>query len=183
MKAAEMLADEHRLIGRVMSAFAHYVDQLEKGVDFDPTDLGEFVVFFQEFVEFRHQDKEETILIPELVRAGFSWDERPISEIRRDHEHERYLVRELRYAAASGTTWSKEQRRHVVAIARELVAFLRAHIDKEELLLLPAMDRLSSAVSERIRSDFERFDRIHPAVDGIVDLQTLGNRLAERYAA
>ena len=182
MQAADMLREDHRLIVRVISALGRYVDRLERVSDADVTDLGRFVTFFQEFGEFRHQDKEETILIPQMVRAGFSWDERPISEIQRDHEHERYLVRELRHAALVPTAWSSEQRRHTIAIARELVAFLRAHIEKEDLLLLPAMSRLPNDVTKRMRSDFERFDRVHRAVSGVVNLRALGERLAARYA-
>ena len=184
MDPFEILRAEHRLIASVLDAFERYLDRLERSEAIPRRDLEEFVVFFREYLDLSHHDKEETILVPALVRHGFHWDEGPLARMRREHDHERYLMRTLRHAALSEGEWSDAERRHAIAIGREIVAFLRAHAEREERLLFPdAKRRLPEDVAERVAKDFVRLDAERTGDASPASLEKLGRALAERYRA
>ena len=177
------LQHEHTQIIAVLGALGAYVERMESTEEASREDLERFVAYFRDLVDYRHHDKEEGILLPTLVRNGFGWDDNPIATIRRDHDHERYLVRVLRHAAQQLGSWSAEERRHVASIARELGVFLRAHIQREETLLHPAaIARLRPETKEQLARDLERFD----AEDSPGERATLGHiaeDLVARYPA
>lgn len=154
----EALADEHRLIARALAALEAYAERLERDETTPVEDLARFAAFFTEFAELWHHVKEEDILLPALVRGGFDWDTGPISHVRKDHEHELYLVRVLRQAAAQESAWSPEDRRHALAAIRAFIEFQRAHMHKEETQLFPeATRRLEPSILSDVNRRIESF--------------------------
>jgi hemerythrin-like domain-containing protein len=184
MNAIQHLLEEHRMIAHVVDAFEKYVERIEKGPAPPRADLERFVRFFREFIDLGHHDKEETLLLPAVVQAGMAWDSAPLQRIRRDHDLERYLMRSLRHAALQSEDWSGEDRMHLLAIARELIAFARAHAECEELLVFPEAERrLPAAVSERLALDFSRFDAERTKDGAAPMLQALGQTLIRTYGS
>lgn len=184
MDPFELLCEEHRLIASVTDAFERYAARAAQGEPVDRADLERFVVFFREFVDLGHHDKEETILAPALVRHGFHWDDGPIGRIRREHDHERYLMRSLRHAALQIGDWTEDDQRHWLAVAREFIAFLRAHAAREEQLLFPAAaERLSESERETLANDFARFDAQRMGDAAPARLRELASDLVRRYPA
>jgi len=182
MTPIEHLVEEHRMIGHVVDAFAKYVERIEKGLAPPRADLERFVRFFREFADLGHHDKEETLLLPALVQAGMDWDSGPLQRIRRDHDLERYLMRSLRHAALQSEDWSGDDRMHLLAIAQELIAFIRAHAECEETLVFPEAERrLSATVSQRLASDFVRFDAERTKDGAAPMLRALGQALIRTY--
>jgi hemerythrin-like domain-containing protein len=182
MDAFDQLLAEHRLISRVLDAFEHYVAQVAAGDALERADLERFVLFFREYVDLGHHDKEETILLPALVHNGFHWDDGPVLRMRREHDQERYLMRSLRHASLQIGDWSDDGRRRFVAMARELIDFQRAHIQIEERSLFPeAKRRLPARLTEQLGNDFERFDaeRAGDATTGA--LAALAHQLVATY--
>jgi hemerythrin-like domain-containing protein len=159
MDAFEHLIVEHRLITQVLDAFEQYVARVSRGDPLERADLERFVLFFREYVDLGHHDKEETILLPALVHNGFHWDDGPLLRVRREHDQERYLVRSLRHATLQLGDWDGEGRRRFVAMARELLDFQRAHIEHEEQQLFPeARRRLPQRLALQLAQDFDRLD-------------------------
>lgn len=182
MDALEHLSEEHRLITTALDAFEQYVERAERGEPVDRDDLEQFVVFFREYVDLSHHDKEESILLPALVRVGFHWDDGALLRVRREHDQERYLARSLRHVALQVTEWSADDRRRFISVARELIAFQRAHIDREERLLFPsARARLSDEMNQQIADDFSRLDQERLGDAAPPRLRALVDRLIGSY--
>ncbi len=183
MKAADLVYKEHRLIARVLDALEVYVDQLEEAGDAtDRHDLARFVTFFREFADLGHHEKEENIVFPEMVRAGFSWDDGILSDLRQEHNQERYLMRTLRHASLQKDLWSSEDLRHLVSVARTFIEFQRAHMAREDAELLPVLrDRLPEAVEQELVKRLKRFDEVWADSGESAWLRGLGQDLVERY--
>jgi hemerythrin-like domain-containing protein len=176
------LAEEHRLIVRVLAALERYATRLEEAQGVQSGDLGQFAKFFTEFAELLHHVKEEDILIPALVRHGFDWDSGPLLHVREDHAQERYLVDVLRQAASQQGEISREDKRHLVASVRAFVEFQRKHVQNEDSLLFPAViERLSQDDLDQLDAKFADFDRVKFGQSGYATLMQLGEDLATRY--
>lgn len=146
----ETLYAEHRFIHQVLGAFERYAEAVEEGRRFDRHELNRFVFFFSQYGELGHHHKEEHVLIPALVAAGFSAPGGPLEFILDQHRQERRLMRRLRRGAAQKEPWSAENRLEIVATARQLVQFERAHMEKENTLLFPeAIRQLHGEPRER----------------------------------
>ncbi len=151
---ADVIVEEHKRIARMVEVLSGLAERVDAGRDVDRADVRTTVQFFRNFVDLGHHEKEESVLIPELARAGVSYPEGPLAEISADHKQERYLVRSLRHASLQNVDWSVDDQKHFVSIARELVALLRAHLSRENAALIPLLrthlpvDRLASVARE-----------------------------------
>ena len=181
MAPFESLRNEHALILKVLGALERYCDRLEEDPAVDLSDLAAFARFFTTFSELWHHAKEEDVLLPALVKRGFSWDAAPLSRVREEHEQETYLVRVLAQAAGQEPPITAEDRRHAVATVRGLVAFERRHIRGEEQVLLPgAAERLSSAEIVELETRFRELD-LHRFGADYVTITRAAEELCARY--
>ncbi len=184
MHAVDNLVREHRLVSRVLDAFDEFVGRLERGVAIERHDLSRFVTFFREYADLGHHEKEEGIVFPALVNAGFGWDEGLVAEIRGEHNQERYLMRSLRHAALQKDGWSREDERHLISIARTFIDFERAHVAKENETLIPALrSQLAPDVASDVGRRLERFDQGWSEHGELPWLQRLADELIEQYPA
>ena len=182
MDAAESLHEEHILIAKMLTALDDYVTNICDGSSENRHDLLLMVTFFREFADLIHHEKEESLILPALVRAGMSWDDSPIDEIRKDHNLERYMMQSLRHASLQSREWSVDDRCHLVDVARSFIDFMRKHLAKEESTLLPALrERLSPDAQELLRSRLQRFDaRFRDSGEADV-IRNLADDLSKRY--
>src|SRR5688572_9186331 len=114
MTALSSLIREHQIISRLVEGLAVYANCIKLEWDFDPEDLAHFARVFREFTDQIHHEKEESILLPLLSRNGFRWEYGVLSEVRRDHRHERYLIDVLYQIGTRAGAWSNEDRRKIV---------------------------------------------------------------------
>jgi hemerythrin-like domain-containing protein len=181
--AIDLLLREHELIRRMVDVLERYIARVDSGVEQGRHELVLLVTFFREYVDLSHHEKEESILIPALVRAGMSWDSGPIEEVRREHNLERYLTQALRHASLQAKTWSVHDRKHLVDVARSFLVFLRKHMTKEEELLFPAMrERLAAEALEDLTHRLRRFEEAREASGDAEITRRLAEELLERSA-
>ena len=184
MNGVHLYTEEHRLLSRVVNAFERYIDAIEQPLDPPRQDLARFVSFFREYGDLGHHEKEEGILIPAMVRNGCSWDDGPVEKVRKEHHHERYLMRSLRQAALQRDPWSAEAQRRVVDTARDYIRFMRAHFRLEEEELFPQAEQcLSAEVLEQVALRFRDFDAEWQESGELGWLQDLASELVERYSS
>jgi hemerythrin-like domain-containing protein len=180
----EEYIEEHQLIDRVVSAFERYVDAIDREGDVTRDDLARFVSFFREYGDLGHHEKEEGILIPAMVRNGCAWDDGPVEQVRKEHHHERYLMRSLRHAALQKDPWSRDARRRIVSTARLYIQFMRDHVRLEEETLFPqARKCLPPEALDEIVRRFERFDQEWDESGELTWLKELADDLVRRYPA
>jgi hemerythrin-like domain-containing protein len=138
------------------------LDDLEAGTHVSRSELASVVDYLTLFGDLRHHDKEESLLVPVLIQHGFDWYEGPLAQMRRDHRQERYLVRVLSDLANQERHWSNEDRRHLLGVGREFIAFMRGHMARENAEILgPARERLPSEAKAHLSAEFRRFDAEH----------------------
>jgi hemerythrin-like domain-containing protein len=133
------LADEHRVISRVVDALEGFVERLTRSEPVDAQDFPRFVCFFREFAELVHHDKEEHILFPAMATKGYARDGAPIAFICEQHDEERRIILALQQLAVLAEPLGSSYRDRAIALMRGLIAFERAHMKKENELLYPAV--------------------------------------------
>lgn len=182
MRALASLISEHQLIARVVTALEVFVDGIDGKASSNADDLARFVDVFTELGDRIHHEKEENILLPLLSRHGFDWNTGLLPEVRRQHRQERYLVEVLAQASQCASVWGREDRRHIAASARALIAFQRDHHRMENEKLFPEIAlRLDSAAKGELQAALERFDQEPPHEQVRCAAANLASELTERY--
>jgi hemerythrin-like domain-containing protein len=140
MDLFDRLGDEHQRIQAVTTALDAFAGAIQAGKDVDVHELFRFVTFLGVYGSYHHE-VEETVLFPTLALCGFALDTGPLGHLRDQHREEGRLLCGFEMAAAARRPWSTEQNGAVVRAARELAAFLRAHMAKERDLFFPVAKR------------------------------------------
>ncbi len=178
------LLEEHRTISRILSAFERLLDSVETSQVVEHSELVPLVEHMGDFSSLRHEEKEESLLLPALERLGMTWDTGPLAYVRREHRQERYLLRSLRQSCLQTAAWDAEDRRHFVAIGRELVAFSRRHMQNEEDFLFPEADqRLSPEIDRELATQFRALDRELDRMPDSMSLRARAMALLQRFGA
>ncbi len=139
-----LLVDEHVLIKRFVALIPAALDVLDANAVEDRDLLSGGIDFIRSYADRFHHAKEEEILF-----AYFDQTQEIIQAMLADHENARRLVRRLMEAVEA---------RDRDAIAAHLGAYgrlLAAHIDKEDLILYPWMDR--QLTTKQVGELFARF--------------------------
>jgi hemerythrin-like domain-containing protein len=159
MQALSSLVREHQLISGLLGALHSYAGRMRGALPPDAADLQRFASTFRELVDYRHHEKEESILLPLLARNGFAWSSGSLAEVRREHSHLRYLMDVVYQAAARDLTWSRDERRKIADAAVAFVDFKRRHLQKEEVELFPAVSRrLEASALGQLEAELAQFD-------------------------
>ena len=178
----QYLGNEHGEISRVLGVLDAMVQSVAEGGGIDREELDAVVDYFREVADMAHHDKEETLLVPALVRHHMDWFDGPLAELRHDHRQERYLTLNLRHAARKSTEWSDEDKRHFVAIGRTYADFLRAHMAREaEVWSSVATQLLPERVQAELVQSFEKFDRELRDLEGYVATRERALQLIDKY--
>jgi hemerythrin-like domain-containing protein len=181
----ESLLREHRVIARVTDALEVCSRHLTTDGDEDRdalNDMRQFVTFFEAFGVLMHNVKEEEVMVPYLVRAGFSYDSGCLGQVRAEHDLENYLLEVMHQAAEQVPRWTREDRRHAVSGIGAFVDFGREHMRVEETTLCPEiLARLSRPQLVELALVFQDFDQSaysHENTDGIM---AIARDLIQRY--
>jgi uncharacterized alpha-E superfamily protein/hemerythrin-like domain-containing protein len=155
----EHLGREHVRVDAVLRVLDELSLIAQRGAVVERGDLHAITLFFTEFGERSHHEKEESILVPQLVAHGFDWHSGPLAAMRREHRQEHYFIRVLTQLATQRDDWSVEERRNFVTVATEFSRFLRAHMDHERRDLFEQASRaLPSHAKNLILAAFGEFD-------------------------
>lgn len=183
--AIDHLKREHELIDKTLEAFEAVARTLHEEPTSDihqRTDLWPLLDYLTDVVMLRHEEKEETLLLPALALHGERWNDGPLAFTRREHRHGRYLTRSLRQALHQSDQWNAEDARHFAAVATEWIAFNREHMQREEAQLFPLVDReLDAETNQKLTSGFLRIDAEIDGMQGSVELKEKGEAFLRRF--
>jgi len=126
----QVLIEEHRVILRALGTLERGAERLTGGAALPAGWWDELVEWLRAFADRNHHAKEEQLLFPAMVKRGVPQEGGPIGVMLAEHVRGRALVA----AMAAG------EPAHRVTKAREYVALLRQHIDKENGILFPLAD-------------------------------------------
>jgi len=183
MQALSSLVREHQVISGLLGALHSYAGRLRGAAPPDEADLLRFASTFRELVDYRHHEKEESILLPLLARNGFAWSSGVLAEVRRDHSHLRYLIDVVYQAAAKGLSWNRDERRKIAEATIAFVDFKRRHMLKEDGELFPAVvRRLDASALARLATELAQFDEATGRNPETARVWQTAEELIQRYS-
>ena len=154
-----VLAEEHALILQALDVLERGLARIESGVPVGGTFFGQLGGFFQGFADRYHHGKEEAILFQRMVEEmDYPRRSGPIAVLSSEHEIGRARVRAVA-AAAGRLETDPAAARQVVEEGRAYIALLRAHIEREDHKVFPAVeDFLGPDERAELLAVFSRFE-------------------------
>jgi hemerythrin-like domain-containing protein len=139
-KPMQILVDEHEVILSVLDALEHVAR--DAGRKFDRGFYEDAVEFFATFADKCHHAKEEDMLFPALEAAGMPRERGPIGVMLSDHVEGRGHVGAIREAIPQADAGDAAAYQLIRREALAYAEMLRAHIQKENLVLFVMGDRI-----------------------------------------
>ncbi len=136
-----VLRAEHRVIVRVLEVLRRLVERSERSERFEIDALKRCVTFFRLFADACHHAKEEDLLFPVLEGRGIPREGGPIGVMLHEHAVGRQLTREMGEALAAFERGDLDAERTFCGTAREYLALLTNHIEKEDHCLFAMGDQ------------------------------------------
>jgi hemerythrin-like domain-containing protein len=160
MKAIQDLRMEHDAVRLTLKVLERIAQKIERqGMLDDPQHMDQLLEFFTVFVDKCHHGKEEELLFPAMERAGVARDRGPIGVMLHEHELGRECVQKMKAALPRIKTGESQAAKDFVRSARDYIALLNQHIDKENNVLFPLAERqLSEATLAELSKGFDRIE-------------------------
>jgi len=138
MKATDILRVEHENILQVINFLQNIYLKYREGKIIDYNQLKMVLNFFRVYADLNHHEKEERLLFPQMLAAGFPSNNSPISVMLNEHELGRSLVGNMEKAL----DYKGENRDLFFQNAMEYCLFLQQHISKENMILFQLADSI-----------------------------------------
>lgn len=183
MQAISSFVREHRMIADLSSALQTFARHVREGAPVDAGDLGRFATVIRELVDYRHHEREESILLPLLARNGLAWSTGVLCDVRIEHRHLRYLIDVFCQTAEKGDAHGPEQRRQIVESALGFVEFKRQHMQREDNeLLAPSARSARPELLEQLERQLQSFDAASSRGERDAEIWACAEDLVQRYS-
>ena len=182
MTPSRQLKDEHEGILLMLQILDKISGKMEKKKKADLTHLEQIVDFFKIFADKCHHGKEEELLFPEMEKAGIPRDRGPIGVMLAEHVQGRSYVRAMGEAVEALKGGDQEAKGKFIENARNYIALLTQHIEKENNILFPMGDRvLGRDLQKELVEKFEVVEREKIGVGTHEKFHELLHQLKEIY--
>lgn len=159
MKSIEELSAEHEGIKLALEILEKMCARLERGEKVPAAHLQDMAAFIKEFADRCHHAKEETVLFPELEKAGVPREGGPIGAMLSEHEAGRAYVKGLAAGITAYEAGAKGAVGTILESARDYIELLREHISKEDMVLYPMAEKsLSPETDAAMLARFEKIE-------------------------
>lgn len=176
MKPTEILTAEHRVIEQVLACLEQMAAQAMATGQVERAPALQALEFFRMFADKCHHGKEEAQLFPLMEARGFPRNGGPTGVMLHEHEQGRACVRAM--AAAI----EKQAAMDFAAHARQFIALLAQHIQKEDHCLFAMADqRFSAADQTMLLAQFEKVEHEEMGAGTHEKYLSLANDLAKKY--
>jgi hemerythrin-like domain-containing protein len=153
MKATRLLKEEHQYILRALGVMDELAVRVADGSELDEHDVESMLQFLRVFGDDHHQEKEEFILFPALLKASHAEEHECLCQITFEHNQQRSVLEGIEDALKS------HRGQDFVYYAKRLGELVRAHIQEEEDGVFKRADAILSAeVDERIAQELAAYD-------------------------
>jgi hemerythrin-like domain-containing protein len=153
--ASEDLIKEHEGIRSGLTILERMVTMLREKEQIDMSDFREMVEFFKLFADKCHHGKEETMLFPEMEKAGIPKENGPIGQMLIEHGEGRKYISRMSEIMNEGIFNTGG----FIQAAENYIDLLRHHIDKENTVLFPLGDKkIPAEIQKRLLESFETFE-------------------------
>jgi hemerythrin-like domain-containing protein len=160
MKPTEELKKEHEAIKLMIRIMGSISERLESGKKVDPKHLESILEFIRVFADKCHHAKEEDLLFPAMEKVGIPREGGPVGVMLHEHEEGRGYVKAMGEGIAQYAKGESKGASKIAENARNYMALLSQHIDKENNILYPMADkRISEAGQKELEEGFEKVER------------------------
>lgn len=160
MTPTDQLKQEHQGIELMLKILDKVCLKLESREKVETEHLERILEFIRVFADKCHHGKEEDLLFPEMERAGISKDRGPIGVMLLEHGKGREYIKRMNEALAEYKRNEPNAPSKFVENARNYIALLTQHIDKENNVLFPWGEKvLLEKQKEKLLEDFEKLER------------------------
>jgi len=160
MKPMDELRMEHeavRLTLKILEKLCLKLEQSQAAVD--PAHVDQLLEFYVVFVDKCHHGKEEDLLIPAMIEAGVPKDKGAIKFTLLEHIEGRGYIKGMSEAFDKLKNGDRQVSAKIVENAKNYIALLIRHIDKEDNILFPLADKvLSQAKQNELEEGFEKLE-------------------------
>lgn len=171
MDPTKILEHEHEVILLVLDAAERESEKIAKSGTVNKARIYKFVDFFRNFADRCHHAKEEKHLFVMMEERGIPRQGGPIGVMLLEHEQGRRHVSAIAEALSAV---EDDKREAATTIAENLMAYvrlLRAHIDKENIILYPL--GLQVLTEDDLKLLSESFDK--------VEAEEMGDGVHEKF--
>jgi hemerythrin-like domain-containing protein len=159
MKATDILYEEHRIIMKVLQCLQKIVGEAEESGRLNADSANIAVDFFRNFADGCHHAKEEDRLFVIMQERGIPKEGGPIGVMLMEHDHGRRYVRGMSQAVTAASQGNRQALERFAENARDLMALLQGHIDKEDQVLFPMAEQvLDESAAEALLTDFRKIE-------------------------
>lgn len=165
MYLLELLKKEHRKLKEILNYLEIAADRVETGGFVSP-------LFFQGIIELTsllirdyHQHLEGEILASFLQTKGLAIENDPLRALKNEHEEAEQYIEDLKAAVRSLEKGNDPERARAEIIdnIRAYIRLMAAHTSKEEMMLFPIVDSISSpeemeALQRRVKRYLEELN-------------------------
>lgn len=144
MEVTDNLKREHRDIERIIDVVEVMSKRLARGDSSVVGSLRKAVSFIRGFADSCHHAKEEGILFPALESHGVPKESGPVGVMLYDHDLGRKYVAGIAQGLDRYEAGDKEAAKMVAENVRSYADLLRAHIQKEDMVLFPMAEKVFS---------------------------------------
>ncbi len=160
MRPTEQLKEEHQAIKLALQILDGICRKLESDEEVDPKHLEQMLDFIRVFADRCHHGKEEDKLFPAMEEAGIPRNGGPIGVMLLEHDLGRNYVKAMGQAVVRYKAGDRRSSSEFVENARNYIALLTQHIEKEDNILYPIADHhLSKGKEEELLEEFEVVER------------------------
>lgn len=159
MEATDILYEEHRIITMVLECLQKIVEEAEESGKLNAQSAQAAIDFFRNFADACHHAKEEDRLFEVMQEHGLPRDGGPIGVMLTEHDEGRKHVRGMAQAVQKAATGDAQALSQFAENARDFIALLTAHINKEDQVLFPMAGQvIASEAANTLLADFKRIE-------------------------
>ena len=167
MKAIQELRSEHESIATILERFERWIDQAEQDFEVDREVIGRLLDFFEQSVDGQHQEKEERVFLPCLMRR-VTGQSAHVHKLFREHLEDRKLLAMMRNNLEGACFGEPNCIRVLVRHGRLYLAHEHKHARWEETLLFELAERILTPEDDReIAQGFRHIDKLWDSTVGI----------------
>jgi len=176
--AKEDLIHEHNVIQIALNILERIGERSQKEGIENYRDIKDLLGFLTEFADKCHHGKEEGFLFPALEEAGIRNEEGPIGVMLSEHTQGRNFIKQMQISIKD----DKVDINMFIGASINYISLLRAHIQKENLVLFPLIDtRLSGSDRQELYKNFESHEEKVIGEGRHEELHILIEKLAAKY--
>ncbi len=144
VKATFELVEEHELLSTALDVMEPIAGMLAGGEAVPVGDLTAIRDFLQNFVQLSHEQKEEQVLFPALIKADES-KKLIVSDLIGEHHAGRDYINGIAEALEAGYRPGNAEALHLSENFEHYARMFRKHIRRENGILFPEAERLIGA--------------------------------------